>query len=575
MERRTEDNPGRPMANGKTVIRRFSISGLVLAMIGLPILAGLAGTVGPAFGLLPALGGNHLTLSHFAELAAQPHLLRSVLISFATAIVTTGLSLAIVMLFTAGYAGTRIFSRIQHLVSPLLAIPHAAAAFGLVFLVAPSGLAMRLVSPGLTGYVSTPDWLVPQDPLGLTMMAGLIVKEMPFLFLVTLAALPQVPLLQARHLSASLGYGRIRGFLISVWPLLYRQIRLPVFAVLAYASSVVDVAMILGPALPAPLAVRITEWMADSDLRMRFLASAGALLQLGLTVVAMVTWLAFEQIGSVLLRRMSGSGVRKADDRLLRRSACAAMALSAGLVFLGLATLLVWSIAGLWPFPALLPDSFTLQPWLRALPQAGTAITTTISLASSSAAIALLLAIGLLWQGGHRDGGALRSVLYLPLIVPQLCFVFGLQILSVSLGFAASFPLLLIVHLIFVLPYVVLSLSQPWQALDRRYETLATGLGKSPLQILLQIRLPMLTRACLTAFAVGFAVSAGLYLPTLLIGAGRIVTITTEAVALSSGGDRRAIGVYALLQTLVPFGGFLIASLVPHLLFRDRRAMRI
>ncbi|WP_428426846.1 ABC transporter permease [Pararhizobium sp.] len=554
---------------------RFSVSGLVLAMIGLPILAGLAGTVGPAFGLLPALGGDHLTLDHFTDLAAQPYLLRSSLISFATAIVTSGVSLVIVMLFIAGYAGTRMFSRIQHLVSPLLAIPHAAAAFGLAFLVAPSGLAMRLVSPGLTGYGSPPDWLVPQDPLGLTMMAGLIVKEMPFLFLVTLAALPQVPLVQARQLSASLGYGRIRGFLISVWPLLYRQIRLPVFAVLAYASSAVDVAMILGPALPAPLAVRITEWMADSDLRMRFLASAGALLQLGLTVAVMVTWLALEQVGSLLLRWVSISGVRKADDRLLRRSACFAMALSAALVFLGLAVLFLWSIAGLWPFPALLPDSVTLQAWMRALPQAGDVIETTISLASSSAAIALLLAIGLLWQNGHHSRGALDSVLYLPLIVPQLCFVFGLQILSVTLGFDASFALLLFVHLIFVLPYVVLSLSQPWRALDRRYETLAAGLGKSPLQILLHVRLPLLTRACLTAFAVGFAVSAGLYLPTLLIGAGRIVTITTEAVALSSGGDRRAIGVYALLQTLVPFGGFLIASLVPHLLFRDRRAMRI
>ncbi|MDW5315839.1 ABC transporter permease [Rhizobium sp. PL01] len=555
--------------------RRFSVSGLVLAMIGLPILAGLAGTAGPAFGLLPALGGGHLTLDHFIDLAAQPHLLRSSLISFATAIMTTGISLLIVMLFTAGYAGTRMFSRIQHLVSPLLAIPHAAAAFGLAFLVAPSGLLLRLVSPDLTGYVSPPDWLVPQDPLGLTMMAGLVVKEMPFLFLVTLAALPQVPLRQARQLAASLGYGRIRGFLICVWPLLYRQIRLPVFAVLAYASSVVDVAMILGPALPAPLAVRITEWMADSDLRMRFLASAGALLQLGLTVAAMLLWFAGEKIGALLLRRISGSGIRRADDRLLCRSACAAMALSAALVFLGLLVLFMWSIAGLWPFPALLPDITTLQPWMRALPHAGAAIETTISLASSSAAIALLLAIGLLWQGSPRNSRALGGVLYLPLIVPQLCFVFGLQILSVALGFDASFALLLFVHLIFVLPYVVLSLSQPWQALDRRYETLAAGLGKSPLKILLHVRLPMLTRACLTAFAVGFAVSAGLYLPTLLIGAGRIVTITTEAVALSSGGDRRAIGVYALLQTLVPFGGFLIASLVPHLLFRDRRAMRI
>lgn len=568
-------------ARGRSLMKHgFSVSGLVLAMIGLPVLAGLAGTIGPAFGFLPVLGGDHLTLDHFADLAAQPHLLRSSLISFATAIVTTGLSLVIVMLFTAGYAGTRMFSRIQHMVSPLLAVPHAAAAFGLAFLAAPSGLVMRLVSPGLTGYDSPPDWLVPQDALGLTMMAGLIVKEMPFLFLVTLAALPQLPLREARQLSASLGYGRIRGFLISTWPLLYVQIRLPVFAVLAYASSVVDVAMILGPALPAPLAVRITGWMADSDLRMRFLASAGAVLQLLLTVAAMVVWLALEQAGSFLLRRLSQSGVRRADDRVLRRVAATVIALSAALVFLGLAVLFLWSIAGLWLFPALLPDSATLHSWMRALPQATNVIATTISLASSSAAIAVLIAIGLLWQGGHRDRPALKGrvfsvVLYLPLIVPQLCFVFGLQILNIGLGFDASMPLLVFVHLIFVLPYAVLSLSPPWQALDRRYDMLAAGLGKSPLQILIHIRLPMLTRACLTAFAVGFAVSAGLYLPTLLIGTGRIVTITTEAVALSSGGDRRTIGVYALLQTLVPFAGFLIASLVPHLLFRDRRAMRI
>jgi len=573
MGRQTEEN--RPQDRRANVMRRFTVPGFLLALVSLPVLAGLAGTIGPAFGYLPALGGDHLTFDHFAALAAQPHLLRSSLVSLATGLVTTGISVAMVMLFTAGYAGTRMFSRIQHVVSPLLAVPHAAAAFGLAFLVAPSGLFMRMLSTGLTGYTSPPDWLVPQDSLGLTMMAGLVVKEMPFLFLVTLAALPQIPLAQTRQLSASLGYGRIRGFLIGSWPLLYRQIRLPVFAVLAYAGSVVDVAMILGPDLPAPLPVRIAGWMADSDLRLRFLASAGALLQLGLTLMAAALWLVAEKAGAFVLTRISGSGIRQPNDRSIRRVACAAMALSAAVVFLGLLVLFIWSIAGLWPFPSLLPDTVTLQSWTQALPQAVTPIVTTIALAGGSATIALALAIGLMWQGSLRAGNALRVVLFLPLVVPQLCFVFGLQILGLTLGLDASFPLLLFVHLIFVLPYAVLSLSQPWQALDRRYETVAAGLGKSPPQILLLVRLPMLTRACLTAFAVGFAVSAGLYLPTLLIGAGRIVTITTEAVALSSGGDRRAIGVYALLQTLVPFAGFLIASLVPHLLFRDRRAMRI
>ena len=45
------------------------------------------------------------------------------------------------------------------------------------------------------------------------MMAGLIVKEMPFLFLVTLAALPQVRPRDAHGDGAGLGYGRMAGFL--------------------------------------------------------------------------------------------------------------------------------------------------------------------------------------------------------------------------------------------------------------------------------------------------------------------------------------------------------------------------
>ncbi len=556
-------------------MRRLVLSDIVLVCIGLPVLLGLAGTIGPAFGYLPALGGDHLSLEPFRTLLAEPHLLRSALISLMTGLVTTAISLVLVILFVAGYAGTRTFSRIQHLVSPLLSVPHAAAAFGLAFLVAPSGLLLRLVSPGLSGFTSPPDWLIPQDAFGLTMMAGLVAKEMPFLFLVTLAALPQVPLAQTRQLAASLGYGRVRGFLVGIWPLVYRQIRLPVFAVIAYATSVVDVAVILGPSLPAPLSVRVADWMTDSDLGMRFLASAGAVLQLCVTVAAMVLWWLAEAAGSVLLRLMSKSGHRRTDDRLVRWSACAGMTLSAATIFSGLLVLLLWSIAGLWPFPAALPQSLTLNAWIRTLPQIAAPILTTLALAAGAGAIAVLLVIGLLWQNRFQGSRAFQLVLYMPLIVPQICFLFGIQIFGLILGLEASFPLLLFVHLIFVLPYVFLSLSPPWRALDTRYEQMAAALGAGPLRILLRIRLPLLTRTWLTAFAIGFAVSIGLYLPTLLIGAGRITTITTEAVALSSGGDRRIIGVYALLQALLPFIGFLIASLVPRLLFRHRRAMRI
>jgi putative thiamine transport system permease protein len=79
----------------------------------------------------------------------------------------------------------------------------------------------------------------------------------------------------------------------------------------------------------------------------------------------------------------------------------------------------------------------------------------------------------------------------------------------------------------------------------------------------------------LIAAAVGFAVSIGQYLPTLLVGGGRLPTVTTEAVALASGGNRRVIGVYAFLQMLLPAIGFAIATLVPALLWRRFRALRV
>jgi len=99
-------------------------------------------------------------------------------------------------------------------------------------------------------------------------------------------------------------------------------------------------------------------------------------------------------------------------------------------------------------------------------------------------------------------------------------------------------------------------------------------MGASPRRALFKVRLPMLMTPLLIALAVGFAVSIGQYLPTVLLGGGRVPTVTTEAVALSSGGDRRIIAALALLQSLLPLGGFLVATLVPLVMFRNRRDIR-
>ena len=274
---------------------------------------------------------------------------------------------------------------------------------------------------------------------------------------------------------------------------------------------------------------------------------------------------------------MAQAGYSLRRDRWLRLAVLWLMALAAGIVFAGLGALAIWSIAGLWQFPDTLPDSVTLKSWMRAAPRMAGPLVTTCIVAVCATAIAVALAMMCLVREdttGRRTSRFALPLIYLPLVVPQVAFLFGLQLLFVLSGTVASLPALVFAHVVFVLPYVFLSLSDPWRAFDKRYEAIAAGLGKSRNTTLWRIRAPMLLRAILTAAAVGFAVSIGQYLPTLLVGAGRLPTITTEAVALASGGNRRVIGVYAFLQMLLPLAGFAIATLVPALLFRRFRAMR-
>lgn len=547
----------------------------LLLMLG-PVAAGLWGVVLPAFGHLPAAGLTGPSLEPAMMLATTSGIAAATRLSVTTGFLATGGALLITSLILAGWSGTRAFAALQRLLSPLLAVPHAAAAFGLAFLIAPSGWVMRVISPELSGFSRPPDWLIVHDPLGLTLTAGLIAKEVPFLLLMALAALPQTQAGPSLQVAQALGYGRVTGFFKTVFPRLYTQIRLPVYVTLAYSMSTVDVALILGPTTPPPLAVLVVRWMADPDLSFRLLAAAGALWQLVLVVGALGAWrileLVFARIGDAWV--MTGS--RGRFDGPTRGAGLVLGAGSALAVLAGLAGLALWSVAARWGFPDAMPDALTMRSWMRHGPQAWDALGTTVLIAGVATSIALVLTIGCL-EAEARYGLSPSSralwLLYLPLLVPQVAFLPGLSSLMLQAGLAQGIWPVIFGHVVFVLPYVFLSLSDPFRAWDPLQGRVAAALGASPGRVLWAVRLPMLLRPVLTAMAVGVAVSVGQYLPTLLIGGGRVATLTTEAVALTSGGDRRAIGVWALAQTGAALVPFAIAILLPTILWRNRRGL--
>lgn len=531
-----------------------------------PVLAGLTATALTAFGYLPALGGEQFSLAPWRQLLATPGLDAAVALSLRTGLLATGLALVLVIGFCAVMHSTRMFRRTQVMLSPLLATPHVAVAIGLAFLIAPSGWAARLISPWLTGWNTPPDVAMVHDALGLSLVLGLLLKEVPFLLLMTLAALNQVRSRESLVAARSLGYTPASAWLKTVLPRVYPQIRLPVFAVLAFSMSVVDVAVVLAPTTPPPLSVLVFRMFMDRELAMIFPASAGACLQFLLVGAAIGLW----RSGEFAVARMAGPWMVKGPRARTGSSLSAIWAAAVGLLVLlsvlGTLSLGFWSLAKSWFYPQAVPSAFTLAHWTRHLPDLVRPGLTTLFTGVAAALAALALALGCLQNERINGlGSASRALwlLYVPLLVPQIAFLFGAQMLLVRLNLDGRWIALVWGHLLFVFPYVFLALADPWRAFDLRYRNSALALSGSSAKTFFRIELPMMLKPVLFAFAIGFAVSVGQYLSTIFTGGGRFTTLTVEAVTLSSGSDRRVIGIYALLQAALPLVVYAAAILLP------------
>ena len=557
------------------ILRFFPV--VTLSLFLGPVLVGLVATALPALGYLPALGGFTFSLDPWRKLAGTPGLAESIRLTLRTGFLATGLALALVVGFCSVAHNTRLFQKAQPLLSPLLATPHVAVAIGLSFLIAPSGWIARMVSPWLTGWERPPDLATVHDALGLSFVLGLLLKEVPYLMLMTVAALGQVKSQEIMAAARSLGYSPASAWLKTVLPQVYPQIRLPIYAVLAFSLSVVDVSVILAPTNPPPLSTLVFRMFMDRDLSMVFPASAGACLQLAVVVLSIAFWRLAEVAVTRVARPWLTGGRRRGATSGVGTLWIVVFAVLVGLSGLGSLAMAVWSLAESWFYPRFLPPMWTLSHWSRHLDGLLFPGKVTLVTGFCTAFLALVLALGCLQNeriNGLGSASRVLWLLYTPLLVPQIAFLFGVQIVLVRINLDGTWLALVLCHLLFVFPYVFLSLADPWRSFDPRTRNTALALSGSPLKSFLQVELPLMLKPVLFAYAIGFAVSAGQYLSTVFAAGGRFTTLAVEAVTLSSGSDRRVIGICALVQAALPLLVYAAAIAVPAWRFRDRTGMR-
>ena len=520
----------------------------LLLLVGLPLLAVAAQSLRALF-----------DAAAWASLTQDPLWLPALGLTLWTGLASTALAWWITAwLLAQGFVRQRLGALLSGL-PVMLATPHAAFAIGLVFLIAPSGWILRALSPWLTGFDWPPPWPTTQDPWGLGLIVALTLKEIPFLLWTAATQLQRDDVRQrwrAEHtLAQTLGYGPHRAWWRVVWPQLAPRLFWPLLAVLAYGLTVVDMALVIGPASPPTLAVLAWQWLQDADLAVNARgAAAGGVLALAVLIAAL-GWRSLQGVVARRARRASGARGRPASIS----ANLPGLWLLGGAYAAVLLALALGSVAGVWRFPALWPDALTAQAWLSVWSSLGT-VGTTLGLALASTALALVWCVAWLELSPRHWDNTLRPLLYLPLVLPAVLWVVGLYSVALQWRLEGQWLGLLLAHTVMVLPYVLLALSPAYLGFDPRAAQLSDSLGHSRAAFLWRVKWPLLRRSLAASAAVGFAVSVTQYLPTLYIGAGRFATVTTEAVTLAAGAQRSLTSAYAGLQFLLPVLAFGLAA---------------
>ena len=524
---------------------------LLIAALGLPLLYSTAAAV--------MAGADILA---WQQLFAGRSTWTALGLSIWTGVTATALAVgATAWMLAKTFPGPR-WPRLVRVLGPMLATPHTAFGIGLVFLLAPSGWLLRLVSPWATGFQAPPSWSTTQDPWGLGLIVVLVAKEVPFLLWVAASHLQRADetqrLLLDLQVARSMGYAAGIAWWRVVWPQLWPRLRWPMLAVLTYSMTVVDVALVIGPGSPPTLAVLAWTWLLDADLATNAQGAAAAwLLALSVIAVASLFW-QLVKLKSWGKRRTSG---RRGAISAARHAPTAIYSIQTliGLYAVVMLALAAGSVSGVWTFPDLVPETFSLDAWRSVFASTST-VTTTLTLGVVSGVTALIWSVAWLEAAPPRWDALLRRVVYLPLVLPSVLWVIGVHSTALRLGMDGRWIGLWLAHTLASAPYVLITLSPAYSGFDPRYQLITATLGRGRAAFLWRVKWPLLRASLASAFAVGFAVSVAQYLPTLFIGAGRFATVTTEAVTLASGAQRSLTSAYAWLQWLLPVLGFWLAA---------------
>jgi putative spermidine/putrescine transport system permease protein len=245
----------------------------------------------------------------------------------------------------------------------------------------------------------------------------------------------------------------------------------------------------------------------------------------------------------------AGSPARHTLGRLTAR--LVALVLAAFVIVGPLLSLLLWSLAERWTYPAAWPQRLGLRYWSRMLTgdfldplKMSLLIATIVTVAALACAVPLGYALARLSFPGRT---LVLLAFLLPQAFPQLPVFAAATREFYRWGLAGTVTGVVLVHVVGGLVFAVWTMTAVFRSIDASLEEAAYNLGASATKAFLTVSLPLAVPGLVASALLVFLYSLDEFTGTLLVGAPFVTTLPVYMYTASQGYEMQIASVTALV----------------------------
>lgn len=186
-----------------------------------------------------------------------------------------------------------------------------------------------------------------------------------------------------------------------------------------------------------------------------------------------------------------------------------------------------------------------------------------------STIVGTLAAIGL-----SKSKKVLREVVLqinnLPVMNPEIVTAIGLMLFFTSLNFEKGFMTLLIAHIVFCIPYVILSVMPKLRSLDPNLAEAAMDLGATPMQSLTKVIVPQIMPGIISGAIIAFTMSFDDFVISYFVTGNGVKNISILVYTMSKRINP-SINALSTIMVLIITIALIIINIIPWLKEKKER----